>query len=936
MRAGQPEVSVVVIVYNDAERLPRAVHSVLGQSLHALEVIIADDCSTDGTPRVAARLAAADPRVRILRLPRNSGGCSAPRNAGIEAARAPYLMFLDSDDELPRHACKSLLLTAERTGADFVTGEVTRHFDANGAERLWYPELFAEPRLVPGIRAAPEYFTDHLSTNKLYRADFIARHHLRFPEGIHYEDQLFSAQAFVYARNFAVVPWPVYTWHLAPRGEKKQLSISSSRHLLGNVRDRIAVARMVDAFLTESGNADLRPAKDAKFLRHDLRLHLGDLPFREPAWVAEFAALVGPYLAELPPASAEGLPREQRVCQYLLRTGRLAEAVECARTIGQPRIAPRQVTRVGGRVYWGAGQPAREPDKEPDREPDREPDKELDITDWRLDEQTFPTGPLRHELVSLESVGRTLWLKVRTWDPAGLLDEQVTGELWLAAGGSPLKVPFTPEVGASGAAPAVLDLGRVPLGRKGFAGRRHPVVVLRRLGLSRTDPLLAPADLPEHRVRLPQHRLTVEAEQRGVGRLQVSWQRTGALALAEELAPALSPVRAGARRMRRRLTGPRLKTLTYHELRRLPAERDLVVFEALEGRGYADSPRYIHEELVRRGLPLRAVWVASGDRSSFPPGVPVVRRGSWAYVRALARARYWVDSHGFPAGYDKPRGTRYLQTWHGQALKHMAFDVPEIKYGPPERRRQLREMIGRWDTLISPSPEFERTFVRASGFQGELLRCGLPRNDALVRWDEPAQRDRARAARAALQIPPGRRMLLYAPTFRDGARGSGASIRVDLPGLAAALGEEWVIVVRPHYYERFATPPGLAHAVRDGSHGFVDVNDLLLASDALLTDYSSIMFDYACLGRPILLYTDDYAHYRGGGRGTYYDLAEIAPGPMLTRTGELIEVLRGEGLAQVQREYAARYTAFQDRFTAYEAGQASKTVVDTFFAAECG
>ncbi|RKN39831.1 glycosyltransferase [Streptomyces hoynatensis] len=914
--------SVVVIVYNDAERLPRAVDSVLGQSLRAVEVIIADDCSTDATPRVAARLAAADPRVRTLRLPRNSGGCSAPRNAGIEAARAPYLMFLDSDDELPYHACKSLLLTAERTGADFVTGEVVRHVDGNGAQRLWYPELFAEPRLVPGIRAAPEYFTDHLSTNKLYRADFIARHDLRFPEGVHYEDQLFSARAFVHARSFAVVPWPVYTWHLAQRSEEEQPSISSSRHLVHNVRDRIAVARMVDAFLAESGNEDLRPAKDAKFLSHDLRLYLGDLPFREASWVAEFAAVVGPYLAELPPASWERLPREQRVCQHLLCAGRLAEAADCARTIGRPRLAPRQVTRSGGRVYWGAG----------------EPEEALDITGWRLDEQTFLTGPLRHELVSLDVTGRTLRLGVRTWDPAGLLDEHVTGELWLAAGGSPLKVPFTPSAGPGepAAAPATLDLERVPLGLKGFTGRRHPVVVLRRLGLRRTDPLLAPADLPEWRLHLPLHRLTVGAEQRGAGRLQVAWARTGPLALAEDLAPALSPLQARARRVRRRLTGPRLKALTYHELRRLPAERDLVVFEALEGRGYADSPRYIHEELVRRGLPLRAVWVGSGDRSSFPPGVPVVRRGSWAYVRALARARYWVDSHGFPAAYDKPPGTRYLQTWHGQAIKHMGFDLPEIKYGPPERRRQLREMIGRWDTLISPSPEFERTFVRANGYQGELLRCGLPRNDALVRWDEPAQRDRARAARARLQIPPGRRMLLYAPTFRDGARGSGESIRVDLPRLAGELGEEWTIVVRPHYYERFAAPPELAHAVRDGSHGFVDVNDLLLASDALLTDYSSVMFDYACLGRPILLYTDDYERYRGGGRGTYYDLAEIAPGPMLTRTGELVEVLRGRGLDEVRRAYAAKYTEFQDRFTAYEAGHASKTVVDTFFAADCG
>ncbi|MEV5499705.1 glycosyltransferase family 2 protein, partial [Nonomuraea fuscirosea] len=104
-----PDCTVVVITYNDAARLPRAVRSVLGQSLRDLEVIIADDASTDGTPEVARRLEQADPRVRYLRRPVNSGGCGAPRNDGIDAAASPYVMFLDSDDELPRHACKSLL-----------------------------------------------------------------------------------------------------------------------------------------------------------------------------------------------------------------------------------------------------------------------------------------------------------------------------------------------------------------------------------------------------------------------------------------------------------------------------------------------------------------------------------------------------------------------------------------------------------------------------------------------------------------------------------------------------------------------------------------------------------------------------------------------------------------------------------------------------------
>ncbi|GAA0347879.1 hypothetical protein GCM10010319_25590 [Streptomyces blastmyceticus] len=915
----------MVIAYNDAERLPRAVRSVLGQSLHALEVIIVDDCSTDDTSAAARELAAADRRVRALRLPANSGGCGAPRNAGIDAARAPHVMFLDSDDELPYHACKSLLLTAEETGADLVTGEVTRLFEETGTTGLWYPELFDDVHVFDGIRAAPRYFLDALSTNKLYRADFLARHGLRFPEGVHYEDSLFSAQALTLARRFAVVPWPVYTWWLA--ADPATPSITAGRHRIESVRDRVTVARLVDTFLEETGNTDLRTAKDEKFLRHDLRLYLGDLPFRDHRWTAEFAAAVTPYLRTLTPEAHAAMPREQQICHYLLGAGRFAEAAECARTLDRPHLAPRHVVHQGGRTYWGPLPPA-----------GPEAAEGLDITTWHLDRQPFTGGPLRHEVAHIAPEGPLLRILLHTYDPARLLPDAgpLTAELRVATTADPLAVPFrydpapTGTDGPSAPRTATIDLDprRIPLGVKGFRGRRHPVIVLDRMGLTRTDPLLVPGDLTTLTLHPARHRLRIGREGQGAGRLELTWERTGVLGHAEAAAPRLAAVHRGIHRLTRRVTGPRAKALTYRELQRLPIDDELVVFEAMEGRGYTDSPRYLHEELQRRGLPLRAVWSYAGSRSSYPEGTPLIRRGSWEYVRTVARARYWVDSHGFPLLYGKRPGARYLQTWHGQAFKHMGFDVPELRLAGAERRRQHRETVARWDALIAPSEEFEKTFVRANGYTGELLRTGLPRNDPLVRAHEPEQRERAATTRERLQIPPGRKVLLYAPTFRDGARGAGESIRVDLAELVRHTGEEWTIVVRPHYYERFTVPRELGHAVRDGRE-FIDVNDLLLASDALLTDYSSVMFDYANLGRPILFYTDDYAAYRSLSRGTYYDLAEIAPGPQLGTVAGLAGALRD--LDAVREEWAQPYERFRRRFNPYADGRASEGVVKLFF-----
>ncbi|MFJ9822646.1 CDP-glycerol glycerophosphotransferase family protein [Streptomyces sp. NPDC101151] len=919
--ADTPDVSVTIIVYNDEGRLPQAVRTVLEQTLHNLEVIIVDDCSTDCTGRVARQLAASDSRVRYERLEQNSGGCSAPRNRGIELSRAAYLMFLDSDDTLPRHACKSMLTVAEETAADFVTGEVVRLFEETGLTEFWYPDLFTEQRVVRGIRSAPGYLFDHLSTNKLYRADFIARHNLRFPEGIHYEDQLFCARAYTAAKTFAVVPWATYTWRLAPGSQ----SISSSRHKIQNVVDRIAVARMIDAHLADSGNEDLQAEKDYKFLKHDFRLYLGDLPFRDPAWRAEFIDVVRSYLDGIAEEAYARLSREERICLHLLRTGRTEEAAAAARMLGRPQVAPRHVVAENGKVWWGSMVPADEAGR-----------RELEITTWRLHDQAFSTGRLRFELEAVEPLtGARLRLRIRAYDPAGLLDEQTGTALRLATTGPALEIPLhlRPMGAGEYLSEALLDIRTVPMRLVGYAGRRHLVVATTRGETQRNDLLLAPRDLPELRARVTSpsvgaHMVSVRSEGRGAGRLEIEWRRAGVLGLAEPLGPRVRAVKRKAKRVKRLLTGREAKMSLYDVLARLPVRKDLVVFESMEGRGYADNPRYVYEELCRRNLPLKAVWSCNGDASSFPEDVTLVVRNSWSYVRALARARYWVDSHNLPHLYDKPQGTRYLQTWHGQTLKTMGFDVPQLRMSPPAVRQRHRDSVARWDMLLCPSTEFERTFVPANEYTGELLRSGYPRNDVLVRWHEPEQLDRATQTREKLEIPENRKVLLYAPTFRDASRNSGRPVRIDLERLVDEIGDEWVLVVRAHYYDRFTIPPRLGHALRNGA-GFADVNDLMLVSDALLTDYSSLMFDYANLGRPILLYTDDYEDYRRVERGTYYDLEEIAPGPILATTEELTAALRN--LPDIVEEHAWRYARFQEMFCGYETGEASKLVVDAFF-----
>ncbi|RVX47217.1 CDP-glycerol glycerophosphotransferase [Nonomuraea polychroma] len=871
-----PDCTVVVITYNDAARLPRAVRSVLGQSLRDLEVIIADDASTDDTPQVAARLAEHDARVRYLRREVNSGGCGAPRNDGIDAAAAPYVMFLDSDDELPRHACKSLLTEIERTGADFVSGQISRLFESNGRLVPYYPSLFARRRVVEGIRAEPGLFLDCFSTNKLYDVGRLRERSLRFPEDIHYEDHVFAAELYAVSRRFAVVPWVVYHWHRAPTNASISLSIDD----MENVRQRVIAARLSDDILRAHGAEDLVPHRQRRFLRQDLRVYLNPLPARDLVWVKEFASIVRPYLEEIPAELMDEAEPLERVCCRLILDDRIEDLRIAAGSLTGPRAAPRAAVQLNGRTYWGTSvSPG------------------LDITGLRLAELPFSASRLRHEAVEIACDGDRVRMTVRSYDPFGSLPLDWTAFLQLGRE----KIPIEPE--PSGEGGYVTEVVFTPSGtcdpRIGFTRASD--------GHTTTDRIIADPRTPP--IELPGCRLLVEGY-------------AAYLCVRSDPTPR-SVWRRVKQALLKRLNTPRLKLRAYKMLIKvLPRRRDLALFESDVGKSCSGSPRAVYEELRRRGSPVEVVWSVAKNRGHFPRGVRLVRRGSWRYLWTMARAGIWVDSHGFPLDYPKPRGTRYLQTWHGQGIKSIGLDAPDLRADFDKPRAQWRAAVARWDALVSPSAEFSRIFVPTNGYTGKVYRYGTPRCDALVRGEAVGD------VRRRLEIPHRRQILLYAPTYRDWAKGSGKSVRVDLEMLAEELADDWVLVLRTHPVERYNPPEHLKHFVRSAG-SYPEINDLMLASDALLTDYSSVMCDYAITGKPMVFFIDDWDDYRLSERGVYHDLPAIAPGPCVTTTEELVKVIRR--LPDVHASFAGRYAAFRDLWCADERGDAAARIVDDFF-----
>jgi len=930
---GPPEVTVVVIGYNDRANLPRAVGSVLDQTLRHLEVIVVDDASTDGSADVADAIAAADPRVRVVRLPENSGGCSRPRNTGLDQARAPYVMFLDSDDRYDRHACKNLLLTAERTDADVVAGQVVRVHDTKKKETGWVSRLYTRRAVYRGIRENPEMFFDPLSTNKLYRRELLDRHRIRFPEAVHYEDSLFSTKVYVHAEVIAVVPNVVYYWHVVQE-EGEELSITQRRDEIDNFRDRIAVHRMMDDFLREQGASDLKMYKDFKFIRHDLKLYLSDLPHRDDAYQGEFMRMAADYLATVSDEALALCYPVERIAVFMIRR---LDVDETLKTVDYLKFGFKLSTMLherDGRVYWT--------DAYLDTPKGR---AVLDVTDMGLHRLPFARLRLQNEIVVLEPRRGELRLEGTVLNQLGRIPTDADLALWVSVrnrGRSERRRTAVTDVRHEGDRIrywADLELARAI----GPLDQTVPVWDIRLeiewQGKVASAPFSIDPGLVAG-VRLP-YRGRLGRLARGAVEPYVTTKMNLAFQQASDDGPdrvagranrfALRALWSAQWRSRNVFGSPALKKQAYRLFRKLPVRPGLVVFESHMGKQYSDSPRYIHQAAVDAGLDglgLTPVWShARRTPEGFPPGVRLVMREGWRYYYTLARAQFWVDNQGLPRHFTRRRETTYIQTWHGTPLKRMGFDSPALERASPATRRVHRAMMKRWSALLVPSEYVVETFARSYGYEGRLVRHGLPRNDLLVRG---VDEEWVLAKKRELNLPTDQRLVLYAPTFRDRARRLEREydLPFDIQVLSRHLGGEVFLMLRTHYLDAYRLSDRYRPFARNLT-GHHDVTELMLIADVLVTDYSSVMFDFANTGRPMVFYTYDYEDYVRDERGTYVDLREIAPGPLVSDTESLVAALKDVDASHLA--HGERYAAFRARFCEYETGHAAEHVVREFF-----
>lgn len=368
--------------------------------------------------------------------------------------------------------------------------------------------------------------------------------------------------------------------------------------------------------------------------------------------------------------------------------------------------------------------------------------------------------------------------------------------------------------------------------------------------------------------------------------------------------------------------------LYYFLQRQQPLDPGLAVFAAYWNKGYACNPAAIEARVRELAPHIRTAWVTTPEYAdTLPPGVRRLHPGSAAFWKAMARGTFFVNNVNFTGRYVKRPGQVHVQTHHGTPLKHMGLDLQEYPAGADSMDFDLLlERVDRWDYSLTANRHSTLCWERAYPSGYTTLEYGYPRNDRLL----TATAQDIAHARSALGVPDGAVAVLYAPTHRDYQRTYRP--RLDLRRISRLLGPGFVFLSRPHYfYDGNSTQ---APARTDASAQVIDVSghpsveQLCLAADVLVTDYSSLMFDYTNLGRPVVVHADDWEAYRAS-RGTYFDLMATPPGLVSRSEDELIDLF-ATGAWNSPRSHEL-LTGFRNRFPSFDDGYAAERVVRRVF-----
>lgn len=363
----------------------------------------------------------------------------------------------------------------------------------------------------------------------------------------------------------------------------------------------------------------------------------------------------------------------------------------------------------------------------------------------------------------------------------------------------------------------------------------------------------------------------------------------------------------------------------------------LVMFEAFQGRSCACSPKALYLAMLEdeKYKDYRFVWAVNNVENHAylkkNRDTKVVKRISDAYHTALAQSKYLIFNSGIPTYVTLKEEQVYVQTWHGTPLKRLGCDIEangNAAFDLKEIRKKYTDNGEQFTYLLSPSVFTTEKLCSAFGISAErredmVIEEGYPRNDAMFKYTA----EQIQSFKDKLKLPADKKIILYAPTFRDNQYDAAVGFRykgeLDFDLLREQAGEDCVILFRAHCQIAdkfdFKKQAGFVYNVSK----YEDVNELYAISDLLVTDYSSVFFDYANLKRPMIFYMYDLDEYQNNVRDFYLDLEEL-PGPIVKDQDGLTAEIKRLSAGFI---YDEKYKKFNEKFNYLDGSDCSRKVL---------
>ena len=371
----------------------------------------------------------------------------------------------------------------------------------------------------------------------------------------------------------------------------------------------------------------------------------------------------------------------------------------------------------------------------------------------------------------------------------------------------------------------------------------------------------------------------------------------------------------------------------------------IVLFACFNGKSYTCSPKALYEEMLQNDKykDFKLVWVFTDpEKYNFlleNRNTEIVKRGSKEHKKYLHIAKYWIFNYKIADSINPTKDQVFLQCWHGTPLKRLGCDLvnfDNLLNSIDGMKKRYKVEAEKFTYFISPSKYASEKFISAwnlkeIGKENIIIEKGYPRNDFLFNYtDEDVKSIKIKLfGEENLKEVSNKKIILYAPTYRANQHETGVGYtyknEVDFDKLREKLGEDYIILFRPHYFIAnvfdFEKYSGFVYDVSKVD----DINDLYIISDILITDYSSVFFDYANLERPIIFYMYDLEHYRDESNGFYIDVNKELPGKIVRTDDELIDEIK-----RVSKEFKfdEKYKEFNDKYNYLDDGKASERVLE--------